>query len=205
MGREWYEGDDCDNLAEGRYLNNARRSLWGRKGQAVLREVRAALLAMPEKRLIAGSLLKDGEVCAIGAWARYRLEQGPIVGVVNSARTVWQSWDEVVELCAPRYDEGGGTASDSRYLAQVMGANWYVASELGSTNDDLRYETDARGVLVHEPCEADASDAKPNYNGPRDADWRPTTHYRYVPLTPERRWRKMLAWIESHLREDVVG
>jgi hypothetical protein len=204
VAREWYD-DDCDPLGEGRYLNNARRSLRGRKGQAVLREVRAALLAMPEKRLIAGDLLKDGEVCAIGAWARFRLAHGPIKGVVNSARTVWHSWDEVVDLCAPRYDEGGGTASDSRYLAQAMGANWYVASEIGATNDALRYETDERGVLLREDCEAGASDARPNYDGPRDADWRPTTYYRHVPLTPERRWQKMLAWLESQMLPAGVG
>lgn len=206
MTRAWYDdsGGDDPNLAEGRYLNNARRSLAGKKGQAVLRELRTALLAMPEHRLIRGALLQDGEVCAIGAWGRYRLAQGPIVGVVDGARTVWQSWDEVVELCAPRTvygEEGGGTASDSRYLAQAMGANWYVASEIGSTNDELRYETDERGVLVREPCAAGHPDARPNYGGPRAENGQPTTWYRHVLLTPERRWEAMLAWVERHLRE----
>lgn len=39
----------------------------GRRGQAFLRDLIAALDAMPEKRLIANELQEDGEVCALGA------------------------------------------------------------------------------------------------------------------------------------------
>jgi hypothetical protein len=52
---------------------NCRRSLKGRAGQSALRELEAALVALPEKRLIAHKLVSaDGEVCAIGALARYK-------------------------------------------------------------------------------------------------------------------------------------
>lgn len=52
---------------------NCRRSLDGKKGQAALRELEAALLALPDKRLIAGKLIDgDGEVCALGALAQYK-------------------------------------------------------------------------------------------------------------------------------------
>lgn len=45
----------------------------GRRGQAFLREMLAALDALPEKRLIPGNLVdKDGEVCALGAVGRAR-------------------------------------------------------------------------------------------------------------------------------------
>lgn len=50
---------------------NCRRSLRGRKGQAALRRLEAALVAMPEKSLRQGKLVAhDGSVCAIGALAR---------------------------------------------------------------------------------------------------------------------------------------
>lgn len=39
----------------------------GKRGQAFFRDLVAALDAIPGKRLIQGSLNKDGEVCAIGA------------------------------------------------------------------------------------------------------------------------------------------
>ena len=52
---------------------NVQRSIKGRAGQAALRELEAALVAMPVKRLLYGVLcMDDGEVCAIGAYARHK-------------------------------------------------------------------------------------------------------------------------------------
>lgn len=52
---------------------NVKRSIRGKRGQAALREFEAALLAMPEKRLIRDLLTnEDGEVCAIGCYARHK-------------------------------------------------------------------------------------------------------------------------------------
>lgn len=56
----------------GLWQGNVQRSLRGKKGQAELRELKAALLALPEKRLIIGALERDGEVCAIAAYAKYK-------------------------------------------------------------------------------------------------------------------------------------
>jgi hypothetical protein len=46
---------------------NCRRSLAGKHGQWALRELEAALVALPAKRLISGAIACDGEVCAVGA------------------------------------------------------------------------------------------------------------------------------------------
>lgn len=52
---------------------NCRRSLRGKQGQKELRELRAALLALPEKKLLRGELYDDhGGVCAIGAYAKHK-------------------------------------------------------------------------------------------------------------------------------------
>src|SRR5262245_59672680 len=52
---------------------NCLRSIKGRKGQAALRELEQALLALPEKRLIADELENaDGQVCAIGALVKHK-------------------------------------------------------------------------------------------------------------------------------------
>lgn len=52
---------------------NCRRSIKGAIGQRELRELEAALLALPEKRLIR-DLLEDeqGGVCAIGCYAKHK-------------------------------------------------------------------------------------------------------------------------------------
>jgi len=52
---------------------NCRRSLRGKAGQASLLELEAALLALPEKRLIHGALTDDeGGVCAIACYAKHK-------------------------------------------------------------------------------------------------------------------------------------
>lgn len=43
------------------------RAIEGKRGQAALADLEAALLALPEPRLIESYLAKDGEVCAVGA------------------------------------------------------------------------------------------------------------------------------------------
>lgn len=53
-------------LAQGRWYNNARRVLKSKRGRAALAELREALLALPEPRLIGGAL------CTVGGPARVR-------------------------------------------------------------------------------------------------------------------------------------
>lgn len=55
------------------WQSNCERSIKGKVGQRELRELEAALLAMPEKRLIHGSLVdEEGGVCAIACYARHK-------------------------------------------------------------------------------------------------------------------------------------
>lgn len=73
---------------------NCRRSLQGKKGQAALRELEAALLALPEKRLIANNLQDPkGEVCALGALAKFKGRDIPPV-----AENEWGEIDEDEEM-----------------------------------------------------------------------------------------------------------
>ena len=54
---------------------NTARSICGREGQRALQELRAALLAMPHRRLIAHELVTpEGEVCAVGALVTLRAD-----------------------------------------------------------------------------------------------------------------------------------
>lgn len=68
MSRAGYN-DDCDGeqwqyaLWRGSLMSSIR----GKTGQAFLNELVTALETMPEKRLIPNALIKDGEVCALGA------------------------------------------------------------------------------------------------------------------------------------------
>jgi hypothetical protein len=81
----------------GLWQGNCQRSIKGRVGQAALRELEAALLALPQKRLIAGELEdSEGEVCALGALKRYK-------GVAEvKAEPEWEMEEVGVELGMPR-------------------------------------------------------------------------------------------------------
>lgn len=61
------EADDLDILEFGRWRGAVASAIRGKRGQAFLKELLAALDAMPDKRLIKGELQDgDGEFCAIG-------------------------------------------------------------------------------------------------------------------------------------------
>jgi len=66
MSRSGYS-DGCDGWDLIRWRGAVASAIKGQRGQAFLRELLAALDALPEKRLISDALIEDGEVCAIGS------------------------------------------------------------------------------------------------------------------------------------------
>lgn len=73
MGRSGYT-DDCGENDNSGYLYRGavKSAMEGRRGQAFLKELLAAMDALPEPKLIAGELEEDGAVCAIGSVGRAR-------------------------------------------------------------------------------------------------------------------------------------
>lgn len=105
MSRSGYT-DDCDNL--GLWRAAVARATDGKRGQAFLREMAAALDAMPVKELIAGEVVRDNEhVCAIGSVAVAR------------------------QLDVQHLDIGDGEA-----VGQAFGVARALACEIAYENDD---------------------------------------------------------------------
>jgi hypothetical protein len=70
MSRSGYwEEWDGDGRPPEFYRRAVENAINGKRGQAFLTELLAALDALPQPRLIAGQLIEDGEVCALGALA----------------------------------------------------------------------------------------------------------------------------------------
>ncbi len=68
MSRHGYTDDNDDPLAHGRWRGAVRSAIEGRRGQAMLRELLAALDAMPVKEQHPDSFATpEGEFCALGA------------------------------------------------------------------------------------------------------------------------------------------
>lgn len=71
MSRSGYI-DDLDQLELGRWRGRVASAIRGKRGQEFLRELLAALDALPNRRLITGTLETSGDVCAIGAVGKAR-------------------------------------------------------------------------------------------------------------------------------------
>ena len=94
-------GDEDPNLVWGRWEGRVKAVMKGRPAQVAFRQMEAALLALPERRLITGAICaEDGGVCALGAWA---LHQGG-------------EYSEI-DLGYPQEWEGGREALRRRWLS----------------------------------------------------------------------------------------
>lgn len=75
---------------------NQERSLKSRKGQAALRRLEAALLALPEPKLIADAIEADGMVCGLGALAKFEdyqdIPELPQQPAEDASHEAWDEW-----------------------------------------------------------------------------------------------------------------
>ena len=77
MSRSGYVDDMEDPLQLGRWRGRVASALRGKRGQKFLRDLRDALDAMPDKRLIKNELVtEDGDVCALGCLGMARSVPG---------------------------------------------------------------------------------------------------------------------------------
>jgi hypothetical protein len=72
MSRSGYTDDPENDWSRICWRGAVASAMRGKRGQAFLREMLAAMDAMPEKRLVSWELEADGEVCAIGTVGRAR-------------------------------------------------------------------------------------------------------------------------------------
>lgn len=99
-------------------------AITGRRGQAFLIEMRDALDAMPEKRLVAEELTVGGDVCAMGAVARKR--------AVDMAEMDPENYDGV----AKKLGIASALAREIAYMNDEGGAYW----ESGKETPERRWE-----------------------------------------------------------------
>lgn len=104
MSRFHEDGDDPEYPNAGElWWANCERSVTGRRGQRVLADLEAALLAMPKKALVSGAVATaDGCACTVGALVAHK-----------HAREGYLSFVEAMQALANRHsrcDCGHGTA-----------------------------------------------------------------------------------------------
>jgi len=153
---------------------NCRRSLRGKRGQAALRRLEAALLAMPVKALVKGKLVAhDGSVCAIGALAK---ADGKLPEPEPLIDDEWEDDDT---------DDTAEFAENNLDVPKLVA--WKIVAQ-NDIHNDVVWE------LAHGPVQAGHG----VYRGPdHDPNVRGIALIR--PMTGEERYEKMLAWVRSQI------
>lgn len=132
------EEEDYNNAAI-LWEANQERSLKSKRGQAALRRLEAALLALPEPKLIADAIEDaDGLVCGLGALAKYEHYEGslelPLRPAEDAPNEEWDEW-----FAHGDYD-GEATEDAMLALAEALNVPKLVAVAIIHENDDY-YKT----------------------------------------------------------------
>ena len=139
---------DCEDDGEGPspvlWQQTVANALRGRRGQAVLRELREALLGLPQPRLIVGALVREGEVCALGALAGRRLAAGPLTlkGCGDETR-IATSLAELEAMVGQEAQDEFSIMEFGRQMGLTGALSWAVAFENdeGSWNRETPEQT----------------------------------------------------------------
>jgi hypothetical protein len=185
---------------------NVERSLRGRAGQRALRELLEALEALPDKRLIEGHLVKDGEVCTLGA-------------LVVEKKSLGRRREEVLEeFNAALRDATGCTCLHRRSVHADGSGRCETCDRLVS--EDMHRPPGRR--LDFKPCLSFTEDPYDDEDGyeaaedtkqaavdlgvPRLVAWRlmEVNDEWYGGLSPEERYEKVVAWVRKHLQPEAV-
>lgn len=194
---------DYDSESNYAYLWPARveQVVNGKRGQKMLRELTYALLALPERRLIAGAIAKpNGEVCTVGALAKYKdvdLNRG--YERFNRATLQYETF------------EGEGWQGDEHETATLgaeLGLTWTLAWQLGYMNDvempDREWHVPTKWVTFDVPIERAPGQSWSTRPGPPSfATHASVPDYdraAYRGVTPEERWQRMYDWACSKVR-----
>jgi hypothetical protein len=203
-----YEGDPEQVLARGRWERNAKAVLRSRRGRKALAEIREALLALPEKRLIEGAL------CTVGGAERVpevtEAEIDAEFGRLKSAG-IWQpgyytrddlaNWkrddreDERRAITENAEGQGCGICVNGALL-------WHRLVKGGMTPEEafaaLPTVVTADGVNpMEETARIAEKDAGIAYTLAWELAYRNDETYR--GKSPEERYAAFLAWIDAEL------
>jgi len=124
---------DCDYDGEGippqLWWRAVLNTLRGRRGQAVLWELKEALLSLPQPRLITGAVVREGEVCALGALAAHRLTKGPISTKGYLGRATVRTLKELEDELGSSLEDELGTVEFGQAMGLVRALAWAISYE----------------------------------------------------------------------------
>lgn len=205
-----YEGEPEQILASGRWEWNSRRALKSKRGRQALAELREALMALPEHRLISGALCTVG-----GVDRRLPLPSAEETGR-HAAALIAQGADEkVAEQCAhglavtraqERHDLRTAIEAQGGEGVCAMGAYaWYRKVKAGMDPAEAFaslptvFDGDQDGPDQLQQTAEVGKDAGMTFTLAWNLAYR--NDETYETLTPEQRWERFVAWIDAELAD----
>lgn len=181
----------CDDYYEPEFPNqydlwsaNVKRALSGKRGQKALKELRAALLALPEKRLISGAL------CTVGGTER------PDVRKVLE-KPVGDPWGYVrADMEAKVKSEGEGVCAIGAFL-------WFKKVQDGATEQEA---FDALPTLLdtdHDGMETAWAGKAAGLTLTLAWDLAYRNDEEFHAMTPEERYVAFMKWLDEQIAEAV--
>lgn len=143
MSRSGYTEDCDDNWQLIRWRGAVASAIRGKRGQAFLRELLAALDAMPEKRLIADALVFDGQ--PENVWTPWHLRDDIIIGgdhLVKGTGEVVRVGEVCALGCLGRarsLDMSEIDPHDPEQVSAAFGVSEALAREIVYINDEDWY------------------------------------------------------------------
>lgn len=128
MSRSGYSDDIDDQWGWIRWRGTVASAIRGKRGQAFLTEMLAAMDALPEKKLVAWQLEAGGQVCAIGSVGRQRGVDMTKLDPEDYSRVAYTFGiaDPLAQEIVFMNDEAGfyGETPEQRFIRM---RNWIVA------------------------------------------------------------------------------
>lgn len=183
MSRHGYDdgGGDGEMWDLIRWRGAVASAARGKRGWALLRRLRAALDAMPDKRLVAGQLRDDdGGVCALGAVAQ---AEGLPVSDLHPGD---------VQAVAARFDVAPALVREITWINDDDDDCYWMTLRVGS-----KYEHDDGRVVVFFDGQTPKPDGRDGWY------YRGAVYRRRTPDDDERedrrRWQRVSAWVDRLL------
>lgn len=189
---------------------NVNRSIAGKRGQAALRDLEAALLAMPNKRLIGHKFIDGEEVCAVGALVIARLAakgkpEAEVKTQLNAEHTYCRTKNCDHRLVDHRDGPCSACARDRaktvafwvdyylRYPDSVPNCQSFTAPSPDEDRDEYDRYDDIEGETEGEAVKVGV---------PEKVAWRlvELNDFELDRDTPEERYEHVLKWVQRRLK-----
>lgn len=200
------ESDEYDAALANLWWANLGRAIRGRRGQRMLGEMLAALEALPEKRLIEGHLVKEGDVCAVGA---YVVAQRCAAGKPRDQVLHELALEHARCRCGHGMDSHG---NDGRAPCGVCAHFVAEAAKADATGSPYRWEPKACEAFAWPESDDSDEDEWETAEAGRDAGLTTPIAWRLALLNdedlaaqaPEQRYFNVVAWIKTQLVAPVA-